>query len=247
MKTINNIVASIWRYFTTRKASWRFARGCLFIGGSLVAGPLWLPFLVAAIENKTAIKIEEPSPWLGVVIILIGLLAIIVPEIIDYQTKKSWANGEKREQRKQDSEYAKRVRSLLPEETFEWFLHIIGDTHTMKAKHRDMLKKLETELASPESGFIDEEMNECAIKLKKAISSVLNFSAYNFFVPNNLHIRDEFWMFPEGSWDRGAPSKEQEARYGKLRRELNEHLDNLEDRRNIFLKSARDKLLFIEN
>lgn len=217
------------------------------IGGSLAAGPLWLPFLIAAIQQKTTVTISEPSPWVGALIIAFGLIAVLVPEFIEQQAHRNGESQEYKEQRKHDAVYAKAIRDLITEEDFEWLLLIIGDTHTMRKNHRDMLKKLERELISDETGFIDEEMKLLADKLMRAVSELLSFSALNFFVPNNPNIRDEFWMFPAGNWDRGAPNPTQEKHYGDLRRELNKLLDNLELFRKEFLSGARNKLLLVND
>lgn len=235
-------IAAVWKYIISRKASSRFAKGCLILGGAVIAGPLWLPFLTAAIEASTGIVINEPSPWLGLPIIAFGFFSAVLPELAEIKAKQEGTSRRAEREHEHDSKYANKLRALLPESDFEWMLHIIGDTHTMRETHREKLKDLEVELASKESGFIDVEMQSQAENLRKAISNLLNFSALKFFVPDNPLIKDEFWMFPDGNWDRGCPGPEQEKTYTELTRQLNDLLKKLELARSAFLKCARDKL-----
>jgi len=236
-------VTAVWKHFISRKTSSRFAKGCLVLGGAVIAGPLWLPFLTAAIEAGMGIVIDEPSPWLGLPILAFGFFSAVLPELAEIKAKHEGTSKRVEKEQEHDSRYANKLRGLLSESDFEWMQHIIGDTHTMRKKHRDMLKALEVELASEESGFIDIEMQTCTSNLRKAITKLLNFSALKFFVPDNRLIKDEFWMFPAGNWDRGCPSPEQERTYNELSDELDGLLEDLKTCRTAFLKCARDKLL----
>ena len=67
-------------------------------------------------------------------------------------------------------------------------------------------------------------MQAAADAYEEAIRNLLHSSAIKFFVPDNRQITKEFWMFPAGNWDRGAPTPEQEKTYGRLTRELSKHL-----------------------
>lgn len=238
-----SVVQSIWSYFVNRKSNWKFARGCLLIGGALLVGPLWVPFLIGIIETKFSVKINEPSPWLGVVVIGFGLIAILAPEILEHFSRNSSERQLSDSKKKHDAYYAKKIIALLPQDKFDWFMHMIGDTHTLREKDRDMLKHLEDEFLNDETGFIEEEMREYEGHFRDSIIKILEFSALNFFVPDNPRLSDQFWMFPAGNWDRGIPTPEQEKQYGVLRRELNSLLDDLEKNRRLFIKACRERLL----
>ena len=242
LKLITN---SLWTYFTGRKSSWKFARGCLVIGGALLVGPLWLPISISIIESNYGIVIKQPSYWLGLAVIVIGLVSILIPEIFEHISKQTSERGISRDKHIHDKKFAQKIVGLCPQEKFDWFIHIIGDTHTMRERDLKIWRELEAELLSDETGFIDEETQAHAKQYQLSITSLLNFSAQNFFPPDSRHIRNEFWMFPAGNWDRGTPTEEQSKRYGALQRELNELLDDLENSRKVFLEACRQKLLLI--
>lgn len=244
MGTIKQIIKAVWNYFKNRKKSWKFARGCLILAGGLLTGPLWLPFLTAVIESNTGTDIDEPSPLLALPVLAIGGLVAVIPELIELKVKSQNSTERTAQQKVQDEEYAKKIRDLLTETRFDDFQRMFGDSHIMKEEHRGMLNDLRHELESDETGFIDASMESYAGNYLSAINQTLAFSARYFFTPNNPLIRDEFWLFPEGNWDRGAPTPEQERRYVQLTKKLNEVLDNLIAHRSEFLRHARNSLLF---
>ena len=246
MVLLKQVIGVLWSYFTNRKKSWMFSKGCLVIAGGLLTGPLWLPFLAVFIESNTGKVIDEPSPLLALPVLLIGGLAAVVPELLEQRAKLEGGLREATYRKKHDREYATRIKELLPEIAFNDFLHMFGDNHIMKEQHRGTLNDLRHELESNETGFVDQYMETCAGEYLSKINETLLFSATNFFSPRDHRIMNEFWMFPEGNWDRGQPTSDQEALYGRLTRELNELLDGLIAARSNFLREARSRHLLID-
>jgi len=237
------MVAALWRYFTTRKKSWKFARGCLYMAAGLLSGPLWLPFLTALIEANAGIAIDDPSPLLALPVLALGALAVIIPELMESKLKYDFSSNEAIERRKQDSDYAEKIRELLPEETFESIMGSLGADHSKLNSHSRILSNLAFELEKEDTGFIDEEMSSLEREYLKAIDQLQGFySTHFFYLDNGLNV-DRTYMFPDGNWDRGCPTPDQEKRYGRLRSELNTLLDNVTAARTSFLRQARMKML----
>ena len=243
MSGLRDAIQSVWRYVTSRSASWKFARGCLCVGGAILAGPLWLPFVEAFIENRTGTAVNAPSPVIGVIVIALGLIPVLADRLVEATVGQQEKRRHSAKVHEHDARLAKAVRDGLGQDDFEWFLHVCGDTHTMREKHRRQLGDLEHLLASDETGFLDEDMQAAEDAYEEVIRNLLHFSAMKFFVPDNSQITDEFWMFPAGNWDRGAPTPEQEKTHGRLTRELSKHLADLGQARSNFLQKAREKML----
>lgn len=243
MALLKQIVAALWRYFTTRKKSWKFARACLYMAAGLLSGPLWLPFLTAFVEANSGISIEEPSPLLAIPVLALGALAVIIPELMESKFKYDFSSKEAIERRKQDSDYAEKIRDLLPEARFDSIVQSLGADHSIQILQSRALSDLAFEFEKADTGFIDEEMSALENQYMEALEQLQQFYATNFFYLNNGLMNDRTYLFPEGNWDRGCPTPEQERLYGRLRLELNNHLDNLSDVRTKFLKTARMKLL----
>lgn len=197
----------------------------LALGGAILVGPLWEPFVRSAVHHYLSIELDPlTKPIWGLAVIGI---AFAYHAAVTYFTLRP---PHRAEASHHDISLAEKLRSDFPHQDIVEVANDVGGSHRYYGDSHRKFRELARFLQRPENEFVDLECRNAADVLREAVVSFSNFLAQHFFVfPDRQRGENwQFAMYPELTWDTGAPTPEQEEIYRARARELNETIDALE-------------------
>lgn len=215
----------------------------VFAGVLICSQPIWLSVLSAALEKHGEIQLPEgPSPWMGVLLISIGLC-------FNYAKQKN-ERGEltfsERDKRDHDARLLSSFCTVTSFDDTRRVLEWVEANHALFKEDREALRSAALFLGNAENEFLDDRTRAKAQEYNIALMELISFMAMHFFVYPSWEFGDrgfQYCLYPDLNPDRGGDWKpESTDLYNRRSDELLVLVDKVRNTQIQFIKTAKAAL-----
>jgi len=226
----------------------RLAITVVGLGGLILAGPWWEPYLRAGIEHAFGIKIDVPTaPIYGFGLVVVGLLyhvAISVVHLRETALKGASAERAIERVRAHDAPLFQAFIAAFPENPVGNAISAIRDNHAYHGSQVKWLVDAYYFLGAANHHFNDAALANCADALKKALNELTDFTATHFYVHGPMGNDPYYAMEPHWNIDRGGnPTPAQSRQYGELTKSLTALSRAVSAAYDRFIRTAHERVL----
>ena len=168
------------------------------------------------------------APVIGVVLIVIGFLAMIGDKLVERYPSTV---------RLQDEALYNRIQTLLPWQILNGFLNNLHN-HWYWSEHGDRLYDLIHFMDAEENKFVDKQMFRASEKYLEALTALRRHMSTVFFPPRGVAVVDRYLMLPEISVEATGAYNEN---FAKAERRLNELVDLVDATFKKFAAAGRNR------
>lgn len=205
------------------------------VGGvSLAGGPVWEPYVRAALEYYFQLKIEMPlGGTSGVILVSIGL---IYHFLINYVEQLGVVVGRKAIV-EHDAPLFLRQEAIFDEDEFLDFLQNLGTDDAYFNNTYLKIVKLSGFFRNTGNKFLNNEIQSDAKTFFSDLIHLQDFLVLNFITFPNNQI-NQYCLYPDLNIDRGAPTREQMNTYASYQSQLGSLIDAVEISYRRFIATA---------
>lgn len=221
---LERVIAAFERIYPLIRPRYQNLLAWIVVVGGLgvVSGPIWAPYLRAAVNRYLGLAVPEPpASWLGLLLVLFGLTYHFFVNYVEHLRNLV---GRKKIIGHDSPLYAN-LRQIIRDDDFFWFISDLDGDHSYRRDHARKIDDVIYFLNSPSNQFLDPKLRENGENLSHVLRELREFLGGRFFCHPQNQI-DRFCMQPEHNIDRGNPTPDQMKFY----KELAENLDYLVER-----------------
>ena len=213
----------------------------------LVATPWWTELANAVATKYLAVTLpvsSAPVPW-GVALVGMGLIYHLVAHYVSELVAQRSVSAARSIQSEHDKGILVSFFGVITEKELDSILQYIASQHAYSDAMADKLCRAADYLASPSMEFLDSSLKNSAGSFASALTDLSRFFGQHFFEHNSPPKGSlRFCMYPDMNVDRsrGVPTLEQQTRYDDFSDQLEQVVQQVEERYKEFRKAAKTRL-----